>query len=215
MTRAEMVSQFTGLMNRRDLTANTTLINTFMDQAIQRVQRQLRVPAMEKEVDVTIASDYAGLIIPSDLLELKEIRPAANQLKLNKINLDRALTLASVKGIPRFYSRQGGLWILGPCPATGDVIRITYYAEMAPLVADTDENIISIIAWDLIVNAACAFACEYYVDKRQQSFENHYQMILSDLQDQADEDELGDNAAVEPALHYPCDDPIVAYEIGW
>lgn len=206
MTRGEMKAAFTKLFNRRDLSADTALVDQFMDQAIMRVQRELRVPAMEKIVDVTIAANYAGLVIPNDLVELKEIRPAANQLKCFKRNLDRVLTAASTAGTPLIYARQGGVWQLGPTPATGDVIRVTYYAEMAPLSADGDENVLSIIAWDLFVQAALVRAAQHYVDKRKDDFEANFQQILMDLQDQADEDELGDQAGVEPGLIYPADD---------
>jgi hypothetical protein len=212
MTRGDLKSKFTSLFNRRDLTANTALVDTFIDQAIMRVQRDLRVPAMEKMIDVTIASDYAGLVIPSDLLELKEIRPQANNKKLVKRNLDAALVASSTAGIPQIYARQGGLWILGPTPATGDVIRVTYYAEMSPLNADSDENIISIIAWDLLLQAALVNAAQFFVDKRKDDFEASYQAILQALQDQADEDSLGDDAAVEPGLKYPAEDVNGLYE---
>lgn len=208
MTLDEMKAQFTGLMNRRDLTANTALVSTFMDQAIMRVQRELRVPAMEKIVDVTIAPDYAGLVIPSDLIELKEIRPAASQKALDKDTLDRALYAAYTNGIPQIYSRQGGLWVLGPSPSAGDVIRVTYYAELAALTTGASENVLSQIAWDLIVNAACSKACVYFNDKRQAGFETEYSNIFTALQEQADADELGDDAAVSPALIYPTDDDI-------
>lgn len=217
MTKGDMISQFLGLMNRRDLTANTALVSTFMDQAIMRVQRELRVPAMEKIVDVTIANTYAGLVIPSDFLKLKEIRPQASNLKARKVSLDRAEIASQTQGVPCVYARQGGLWVLGPTPSTGDVIRITYYSELPPLVNDTDQNIISQIAWDLIVYAACSFACEYYSDKRRgttvdpltgkiiDGFEGHYNRVLNDLQDQSDEDVLGDDAVVESALCFPVD----------
>lgn len=215
-----MKAQFLGLMNRRDLTANDTLAETFIDQAIMRVQRELRVPAMESIVDVTITSDYTGLVIPNDLIELKEIRPKANNVALKKKAKDIAYALSSYVGTPEVYAREGGLWVLGPTPSTGDVIRIVYYAELEPLVAGSDSNIISEIAWDLIVYGACSFACDYFVDKRKghtvnpmtgeiiDGFEGQYNKTLHDLQDQADQDELGDDAAVEPALDYPCDDEV-------
>lgn len=224
MTLDEMKSQFTGLMNRRDLTANTALVSTFMNQAIMRVQRDLRVPAMEKSVNVTIASPYSGLVIPSDLLQIKQIVPAATQQKVRKVDLDRALIAAQYPGTPLIYARQGGVWVLGPYPAAGDVIRIDYYAEMPALINGTDENTISTIAWDLIVAAACSAACAYYVDKRRgttvgpdgkiiDGFEGDYNRILMQLQDQADEDTLSGDAAVSPALVYPVDDFDLAVEV--
>jgi hypothetical protein len=46
------------------------LITTFINQAIMRIQRELRVPFMEKQILYTIPSSYTKLAIPSDMLEL-------------------------------------------------------------------------------------------------------------------------------------------------
>lgn len=206
MTRSEITTQFTGLMNRRDLTANTALVSTFIDQAIQRVQRELRVPAMEKTVEVTIAADYDGLVIPSDLIELISLTPASTSRRLVKKDIDTVKQSALVTGCPTIYARDGSSWILGPEPIEDEVISVKYYAETTQLVESTDENIISIIAWDLIVYAALSYAADWFIDKRADKFEGRYAQILADLQDQADEDELGDDAAVQPALYFPPDD---------
>lgn len=208
MTLDGLKAHFTGLLNRRDLTANTSLVGTFIDQAILRVQRELRVPAMEKIASVTIADGYDGLAIPSDLLQLKEIRPQSSGVALRKDTLDRATFAATAAGNPQIYSRRGSKWVIGPAPSSGDVVDVTYYAELPALVNGTDENVISIIAWDLIVYAALSYAAEYYVDKRQADFESRYQQILTDLQEQADADALGDDAVVSNCLVYPPDDLI-------
>lgn len=208
MNLSELTTQFTGLMNRRDLTANTTLVTNFLNQALMRIQRELRCPAMEKLVDVTIAAPYTGLVIPSDFLELIGIYPQSSNppsKKLRKERLEKVTWLAANTGCPQKFAREGGTWILGPQPSVGDVIRIWYYAELAPLANPTDTNVISIIAWDLIVYAALVAACEYYKDNRLQAFEARYQQILAALQEQADDDEL-DDAQVDPAYFYPDDD---------
>lgn len=211
MNLSQITSQFTSLMNRRDMTANTALTQTFIDQAVMRIQRELRCPAMEKSVVVTIASPYNGLVIPSDLLELIDIIPTANNRKLRKCDITRALNLAQTTGTPEEYCRQGGVWILGYAPAVGDTIRVDYYAELTPLVNSTDTNVISIIAWDLIVNAALVQACLYYKDKRAADFEAQYQTILADLQEQADEDEMNGGSEVMPCYVFPIDEPSDCY----
>lgn len=206
MNLGGVTSQITSLMNRRDFTANTSLQTTFINQAIMRIQRELRIPAMEKSVNVTIAAPYSGLVIPNDLLELIRIVPAANNTELRKCELDRALGLATVSsGLPEEYSRQGGLWILGPAPNAGDVIRIDYYAEFAALSVSTDTNILTEIAWDLLVFAALVQAAIYYKDARQDTWEGQYQQVLADLQNQADEDELNGAANVVPCYFFPLD----------
>jgi hypothetical protein len=212
MTLSDITAQFTSLMNRRDLTANTSLVTTFIDQGLMRIQRELRVPAMEKSVLMTIDAYYTGLVIPSDLLELIQIIPqATNAQKLRKCDISRALQLAQTKGIPEEYCRQGGMWILGNSPSAGDVIRVDYYAELQGLVNPTDTNVVSLIAWDLIVYAALVQAAIYFKDKRAADFEIQYQQTLAALQAQSDEDDTSGGAEVMPAYSYPQDPAVTGY----
>lgn len=208
MTLSELTTQFTGLMNRRDLSANSALVTNFISQSVMRIQRELRCPAMEKTVDVTIASGYTGLTIPSDFLELISLTPQspATKRELTRARPDVVSNLAANVGAPMVYSRQGGQWILGPAPAEGDVVRVYYYAELTPLLNPTDTNVVSEVAWDLIVYGALAFACEYYNDKRGTNFEARYQQILADLNGMATDDELEGLTAVQPMWEWPEDD---------
>jgi hypothetical protein len=209
MNLGEIKSQFTGLMNRRDLSANTTLIDTFVSQGIMRVQRELRVPATEKSIVFTVdEATYAGLVIPEDFIELKEMYPTANlsDKSLKKTTLDKARAMSEDVGTPLVYARQGGVWLLGPTPEDGATIRVDYWAETEALTLDADENILTSIAWDLIVYAALCAASDYYVDKRREGFEMRYTQILTTLHDQAEQDDLGGDAVVQPALIWPSDD---------
>lgn len=205
MNLSDIKAQFLGLMNRRDLTTNTALTQTFIDQAVMRIQRDLRCPAMEKSVSLTIQSGYGGLLIPIDYLELISIIPSQSNERLDKVDITDALKLSENTGCPRVFSRRGALYILGPAPSVGDVIQMDYYAELAPLVNPTDTNVISVIAWDLIVYAALVQACAYYKDNRKDEFETEYERILTGLQDQSDDDELNGTAQVMPAYSFDCE----------
>jgi hypothetical protein len=208
MNYNDIQTQFLGLLNRRDCT--TTQAQAYIQTALQRVQRELRVPAMEKAVIATVAAGYAGLIIPQDFLELINIIPLmtnggteqTDMKRLEKCDISTALVKSINTGIPRQYARQGGVWILGAAPVLGDTIRIDYYAELGALVNPTDTNVVTLIAPDLLYYAALGYAGDFFVDKRKADWEARYQQILADLQDQADEDEQHGAAAVQPAFHY-------------
>jgi hypothetical protein len=180
-----------------------------------RLQRELRVPFMEKIVRYTIPSTYdpgMGLVIPSDLLEVIDLNVDSDgdgllDYPLQRVQLKEAMTSAQVSGsISRVFARRGGYWVLGPQPAVGSIIEIVYYAEFAPLVASTDTNTISNIAWDAVVYGALSAACDFYSDDRSQSFEARYGQITKNLQGMADGDELTADAAVRPALLYSQND---------
>lgn len=205
MNYGQVKAQFLGLMNRRDLTANTSLADTFVQQGILRIHRELRGPLLEKKVIVTITAPYTGLAIPSDLLELIHIIPESSNARLDKVDITRATQGAETTGTPEVYERSGGVWVLGPSPGIGDLIDISYYAETSQLTLDADTNILTLSAWDLIVYAALSFGGQYYNDKRTPSFEERYQQILGLLQAQGDDDELSGAAQVMPAYPWPQD----------
>jgi hypothetical protein len=200
-----------GLMNRGDLKNNASLATTFINQAIMRLQRELRVPFMEKIILYTIPTDgsWNGKVsIPTDLLEVIDIMIDSDgdgvcDYPLQKGGMKEVMTLSQPGysgSTPIVYARKGGAWILGPTPANGALIEIQYYAEFAPLVNPTDTNTCSKVAWDAIVYGALSAAADYYIDERAQAFEARYKQIAAMLQEQANADELTADAAVRPAF---------------
>ena len=197
MNYGELRTQFTAVLNRRDLT--TSLANTFLQMGISRIQRELRAPFLEKSTLVTIGSSYDGIEIPSDYLALVALTVVGQDAKLQRVDLNIAQAEANRgTNIPRVFARQGGKLIIGPTPAEGEVVRIDYYGEVGELSDDTDENTLTIIAWDLVVYAALVLAAEYFLDRRLEAFEIRYQTTLKEITDQADFDD------VSSGVIYPC-----------
>lgn len=211
MNYGDLQTNFLNLLNRRDCT--TAQAQTFIQMGLQRIQRELRCPALEKIGTVTIGSGYTGLVIPTDFLELIDIVPLSsnggsgktNQQRLEKCDISRANMLAIDVGIPEVYARDGYQWILGPAPSIGDTIKIKYYGEFAPLVVSTDANIITVVAWDLPLYAALVQAGIFWNDKRTGGWDAQYTAIEGALQSQADQDEESGAACVQPAFAYPDD----------
>lgn len=211
MNYGALQTQVLALLNRRDCTAAQA--QTFIQMSIVRIQRELRCPAMEKTTVATIAIGYAGLTIPNDLIELRDLIPltyaggstSTSMVRLEKCDISRANVLSINAGIPSLYSRDGGVWVLGPSPLVGDTIKIQYYAELGALSAPTDTNVISTIASDLITYGALSFAGDFFTDKRVGGWEARYVQICEDLQEQSDADELHGAACVQAAYSYPDD----------
>lgn len=219
MDLSDIQGQLTALMNRRDFTANTSLQMTFITQGLQRINRELRCPAMEKVMVWTVPILNPGFIpIPPDFLELIDIYDQAILEKLTKVDLTRALrgsqTRVSPQGVvlhssppgpPTTYARQGGMWLLSPTPQAGSTIIVEYWCEVTPLVNPTDTNQLSTIAWDLIVYGALVQAAIFYKDTRKDDWEAQYQKALGDTQDQSDQDDENSAAVVEPCYAFPLD----------
>lgn len=214
MQLSDLQTQFTSLMNRSDLKNNASLQTTFINQAIMRLQRELRLPFMEKTIEYTVDGNWPGYLgIPSDLLELIIINIDSDgdgvvDYPLQRVNFKDVQTYSEAfynGAAPMVYCRKGARWLIGPMPGLGAPIEVIYYAEFAPLVNPTDVNTISKVAWDAVVYGALSAACDYYMDERAEGFEKRYQQITKDLQSQADDDELTADAAVKPALRFDDD----------
>jgi hypothetical protein len=215
MNYGELKAQFAGLLNRRDLTSS--LQTTFVQQGIAKVQRQLRVPAMEKVVAVVIGpATYAvapsiGLPIPSDLIQLIAISvydaTGVFQGTLDGVDIETCkLTAITTGAIPRVYAREGGSWVFGPTPATGMTIRIHYYTEIGAMVADADSTTMSEVCPEVFIYAALGFAGDYFMDARTQGWKQTSADLMSELANQADRDELAARKVVQPAYAFPSDD---------
>jgi hypothetical protein len=209
MTLGELTTQFKGLLNNSIVNNNPALVSTFINQSIMRIQRELRVPFMEKQILYTIPGDYTTLSIPSDLLELISIMVDADgdgilEYELRKTSLSKVTAKSEMLNLPsQVFARQGGNWILGPNPTPGSQVLIYYYAEFAAVLAPTDTNTCLKVAWDAVLYGALSAACDFLVDtERADKFEARYGQITKQLQEQADADELNADAVVAPALQF-------------
>jgi hypothetical protein len=197
MAYVDVKNQFIGLLNRRDITAS--LVDTFMGFAIQRIQRELRVPAMEKLI--AVATDgTANFQMPGDLLEIISLHTNDNvqHKKLVRSDLQTILDYSQIPGIPRYYYREGTTISVGPYPPENTLIYFHYYVNADALSADTDTNWVTEIAPTLLVYAALSYACDYFLDDRKQLYEASYQQIADQIQQMALQDEL-QNASISTA----------------
>lgn len=202
-TYGEVKTEFSALLNRRD--ATSTQITTFLQNSIRRAERKLRIPAMEKSVNITVGSDYIGLPIPSDFLQLIRISDEDDkELKLH--DFTDVAYLAQATGTPRIFTRRGSYWLLGPAPAAAEVFRVDYYGECDEVSADADDNMLTLIAPDLLIYGALVFAAKHFTDKRLPVFEDTWQQIIDEMHDQAARDELSGGAVVRIANPFPSDE---------
>lgn len=205
MNKQGIRDQVIALLNRNDIT--NAIADTFIDQAVARIQRTLRIPPMEKSLVYTTTAENPGtLILPNDYLELKYLyvdTPVAKYVLQYK-DLDGFLRYPEITGgLPQYYTRiQGGLKIK-PTPPAGSVIYMVYYGEAADLIEDTDTSVFSEIVPDLLVYGALTYAADFYVDERKTAFEEVFGRIYSEIMEQNAQMELSQQGiAVAPAYNY-------------
>lgn len=200
MNYGDIQSHFEALLNRSDIT--TALTKTFIDQGIARIQRQLRTPLNESLNTYTISAQTGSFTLPNDFLEIISIYYEDKELSRVPMSKYRAVASNPVAGNPTLFIRQQSAVLCHPQPTSGDLV-IYYYAEFAPMVAATDENTLAAVASDLIIYAALTFASDYYLDERGALFEEKYSQFLSEIQEQANDQEMnGGTQAIQPAYTY-------------
>ena len=140
--------------------------------------------------------------MPTDFLEI--ISLYANEYELQRITMSKFRELANnaFEGKPQFFIRQQQNLQLFPQPSSGTV-TLYYYGEFDAMSADSDENILAQIAPDLIIYAGLTFASDFFLDTRAAIFEQKYNQFLTELQEQANDQELhGGPQAIQPAYEY-------------
>lgn len=190
------------LLARNDTT--DAKIDSFIDMSIARIQRNLRVPAMEKAYITTTTVDNPGtIVLPQDFLRLKHLY--ISNAPIEYVDVSTFMKTQDAPGnTPKIYTRIQGSLLLKPTPASGTSITMIYYGEIPDLATDTDSNFVTEIAPDLLIYTALTFAADYYIDDRKESFTDMASQAFTELQNQADEIEMSqEGLAVSPSFNAP------------
>ena len=200
MNYGDLKSHFNDLLNRSDITA--ALTTRFIDQGIARIERSLRTPMQEKVKNYTISGATTEITLPTDFLET--ISLYANEYELQRITMKKYRELANSAhtGKPQYYVREQEGLKLFPQPTSG-TITLYYYGTFDALSADSDENILTKVAPDLAIYSGLTYAADFYLDNRSELFEQKFVQFMTELQGQADDQELsGGTQAMRPAYEY-------------
>lgn len=200
MNYGDIKSHFNNVLNRSDITA--ALTETFIDQGIARIQRQLRTPLNENLTTYALASRTTSITLPNDFLEIISLYYEGSELQRIPLSKYRAVAVSPIQGSPTTFIRQQQDLFLHPEPSTGNLV-LYYYAEYPPMVLATDENALATVAPDLIIYAALTYAADYYLDERAPLFEQKYGMFLSEIQEQANDQEMnGGIQSIQPTYTF-------------
>lgn len=200
MTLAELKAEFLAILNNRLCTP--TLRDTFLNQGLLRIKRELRARTIETNDTFPVVESYSGIPLPDDYEALIDL--IVNDKQLERRDLTYVLQLAQTEGVPLYFARQGDNWMLGPAPAEGTDVEIIYYATATLPQSDLDSNALTTEASDLVIYAALSFAGVHFVDRRTDGWESKYVMTRESINDQAVLDDLT-NSTVSPAYNMDLD----------
>lgn len=196
MNKGQIRAHFKALLNRTD--CDDALADTFIDQAITRSERVLRIPPMEKSIDYTIAATTTFLTIPNDFLEITGLYHGSTNLIRVSLAKFIEITQGGETGTPKYFTREAGTLKIYPYPTTGTV-TMNYYASFPAMTSDTDQNDLALIASDMIVYGALSYAADYFLDERGQLFEGKFVQGISEIQQQANDAETSGTVQVMQA----------------
>lgn len=143
------------------------VLNDFIEIALTKANRALRIPPLEKALDVTIDGD-GYFTLPSDFLEVKELTVVRSEkrIPLERKSIDEVdFVFDRQSGSPCFYGRFGDRIRLAPYSGDGtETARLYYYYVIPPMPADSTENWFTLQAPDMLLYGAMAELCSYTRD---------------------------------------------------
>jgi hypothetical protein len=197
MNYGSIRTHFKALLNRSDIT--DALADTFIDQGIARIQRTLRVPSMETQNTYNFSAQTTKVTLPSNFLEAIDIYYGNGDLTRLPMREMQELSQGNETGSPQYFTREGSSLLLYPQPSSGSLV-LNYYASFDEMATDSAESLLAQIAPDLIIYAALTYASDYYLDERSATFDNKYMTFMSELQEQANDQELtGSIQSIRPS----------------
>jgi len=210
MNKGEIRAHFIALLNRSD--CSNALADTFIDQAITRIQRQLRVPSMEaqetydatrgtgRNARSTIALEE--IEIPSNLLEVIDLYYDGDALVRVPLHEMLQYQKTGELGSPKYFCREQNNLRIYPMPTSG-ILYLNYYKIQDALITDTATNLFTTDASDLLTYTALSYASDYFLDERGALFEQKSGSFLAEIQEQANSSEQsGVNQVVRPTHFY-------------
>lgn len=143
-------------------------IDTFVDLAEDRINRDLRIPAMETALNVTLSGGVAA--IPSGFRELKTAYIDGNPTRpLEMRPLDWIHTYhphRASQSKPSFIGIDGTNFVFGPYPDSDYTLKGTYYKAFDPLSGSNETNWLTDNAKGFLLYACLIYASEFTRDER-------------------------------------------------
>jgi hypothetical protein len=177
-----VVSDFQTLFNRDD--CSDAQAQTFVLQGISRIQRDCRLPSMERSLLITPSEAMQFFMVPTDLIQPIDV------LVLDQDDRWRALDKRPYREvirlqnhpIPIAYARmQTQIW-LGGAAADGQQVNFLYYGNFSPFdAAGDDDNELTASTPDLALYCALSYAGDQYEHPATDRWEARYQAIKAEV----------------------------------
>lgn len=215
MSLNSLVASFQTLFNRDD--CSNAQAQEFILEGISRIQRDCRLPSMERSLLITPSEPMNFFMVPSDLIQPIDVLVLDQDGRwraLDKKPYREVIRLAHLPQ-PLVYGRmQTQIW-LGGCAHTGQQLNFLYYGNFSPFAADgSTDNELTASTPDLALYAALSYAGDQYEHPATDRWEARFQAIKQEVINMAiDLDAEGGPQYVQPV--YPPDGGAASYPSPW
>lgn len=185
------------LINRKDFSDD--LAGDFVRSAITDLERDLRIPAMEKLADNDTWDGTKNFwMVPGDMIE--PIAMFTDTAQLRKCSLEQFIAAADQTGSPSMFVRVGRRYLLRPTPQKGAVVYFNYFGASTPLQASQDYNVWTKAGFNAVLYTAAALAADFYQmeDEYAARFTSKAQAYSAAIVEQTIAERWADPMAVAP-----------------
>lgn len=161
----DLITRVEAWSNRKDI--SDSLYTDFINIALSRILRTVRLPIMEAVSSITVDSDGSAEI-PRDYLEAIDLRVTASGRTRSLERKDIAFVeevASESTGVPCYFARRGTKFYLAPMPQDVSTVQLYYYITLQPLVQSTDTNWFIADAPELLLYGALTELALYVKDE--------------------------------------------------
>ena len=180
-TYAELKTAIADFLNRDDM---STVVDTFIDLAEARIQREIRHYKMEETATLSASSRYTAL--PADFLQPIRIDVDGTKNPLEPASREfiqtRRYYTDDASGSPRFYAITDSQLELYPSPGEATDINVLYYEKIPALSDSQTTNWLLTDAPDVYLYGSLVHTAPYLADdQRAQMWAAMYQSAVDEL----------------------------------
>ena len=198
-----MKADFATILDRDDCT--DAQADIFLQQAISRIQRDCRLPSMERAQLIT-PTDVAmtQFPVPIDMIQIIDVLvPRMGDIEgrmraLKKVSYRKLMEYSTLAPPTVLARSQTMLYVRGAVPV-GNQLQFLYYGNFSPFATPDSDNELSASTPDLAVYGALSYAGDYFEHPLAAQWEARFQQIKTEVEAMAIDLEVeGGVQVVEP-----------------
>lgn len=183
MSLQTLIDDFLTILLRDD--CSETQAEAFIGQGIRRLQREVRLPCMEREVVATFPTGgETWVTIPSNLLEIVDVlvEDSSDPRPRPLVKMDyRALVTLDPGRPPHAYAMfSGRIYMSGSMPA-GSTLRLLYYGTFSDLATREAENEVTVGFPEAAIYAGLVYAASAYTHPSKGEWAQDYTNVRDGL----------------------------------